>query len=115
MRVCWDGDYFYHVTAEGKVLQSSRSDPGDPEPRVKGTIMKGLMMTGYSVVLYKDSLLLVNDTKTPQGKSKILQYGISENKRLFCDFKQLPFSPDSNEYFAVNTNISKKYLIRTVH
>lgn len=73
--------------------------------------MKGLMMTEYSVVFYKDSLLLVSDTKTAQGESKVIRYGISENKRLFCDIKQLPYPPDSNQYFAVITNISKKYLI----
>lgn len=111
MKICSNGDYFYHVTAEGRVLQSSRSDPWTPEPRVIGTIMKGLMMTEYSVVFYKDSLLLVSDTKTAQGESKVIRYGISENKRLFCDIKQLPYPPDSNQYFAVITNISKKYLI----
>ncbi|XP_062603552.1 kelch-like protein 24 [Saccostrea cucullata] len=111
MRICWCEDYFYHVTAEGKVLQSDRTYPCAPEPRYLGTIQKRLMMTGYSVVYYKDSILLVSDTKTAQGESKVIQYGISENKRLLCDIKQIPFPPDSNQYFAVITNISKKFLI----
>ncbi|XP_061169052.1 actin-binding protein IPP-like [Saccostrea echinata] len=114
MRICWCEDYFYHVTAEGKVLQSNRTNPCAPEPRYIGTIQKRLMMSGYSVVYYRGSILLVSDTKTAQGESKVIQYGISENKRLLCDIKQIPFPPDSNQYFAVITNISKKFLISIV-
>lgn len=110
MRICSNEEYFFHVTAEGKLLQSSRTDPCESAPELIGTIARKLMMTAYSVVFYKGSVLLVSDTKTAQREAKVIRYSITENKQLQCDIKKLPFPPDSNQYFAVVVNINKRHI-----
>ena len=114
MRVCAAEEYFYHVTAEGKVLRSSRTDPWDSQPELIGVIKKGLMMPAYSVVYHKGGLLLVSDTKSPQGDCKVIRYGISDNRRLQCNIK-LPFVAESNQYSAAITNISRRHLVDPAH
>lgn len=109
MRICSNEEYFFHVTAEGKLLQSSRTDPYESAPELIGTISQRLMMTAYSVVYYKGSLLLISDTKTAQREAKVIRYSVTETKQLQCDIKKLPFPPDSNQYFAVVVNINKRH------